>query len=643
MDIKELLREKAEEIRIDPGLPDRVARRARRHRLVNAVVAGATAVGVVAGAFFGIQAAVREVGGGPTEKRIVGGGGTTRLPSFVGIWPATTEDQLAKLQESVDQGHMPLLTDPAGTATEFSTNVLGWSPDALRAEVQTVPSDQNVAVVDVWNSDITSAAGVGPKDPAYALHVTVQQLGKLGEGGVWSVEYVRSAMFDLQCPSLRQDIIVAGSEQEVCGQVNQAPFEASFHADLVSGDTASPELSPGPSDPEIDMGIENGRFDGQLPPWNGSGDSVILIVRLVEQNGKTDGLAARKLALEGGSSPSPAAAAPPDQAVWTPANVSDGGDPQTAALAFAENVLQWNRDRVHVETSSESSSQAYVELWNEDMTMTFTPDLATALLLEKGEQWTVLHAETGLLDITCPSQRQDVIVTSSPVEICGTFSQPPAGWIVQATVEYAASNLQPSEAESSADLPVNGQQVHGWIDLISTYSGEDVSLKIRVYSGTGHTLGLFARRFVTEAPPQALALPAAVADTRQAIVDAAKAFDYSALGALIDEKTFSYSFGESGDPIGYWRRLERQGHVPIMGDILPIVLDTHWARTGNLYVWPAAFARDPSQWTQVDLADMRRLYSEQDIRSFERRIGGYAGYRVGIRQDGTWVFFISGD
>ena len=142
---------------------------------------------------------------------------------------------------------------------------------------------------------------------------------------------------------------------------------------------------------------------------------------------------------------------------------------------------------------------------------------------------------------------------------------------------------------------------------------------------------------VTEA-----ALPPAVAETRDAIISAAHARDYAALEALLDPATFSYSFGESGDPIGYWRGLEDEGEVPILGDILPTVLSMHVAKTDDVYVWPAAHAKDPSAWTEDDLADLRLLYSDDDIRSFEE-IGGYLGYRVGIREDGTWLYFIAGD
>ncbi len=65
-------------------------------------------------------------------------------------------------------------------------------------------------------------------------------------------------------------------------------------------------------------------------------------------------------------------------------------------------------------------------------------------------------------------------------------------------------------------------------------------------------------------------LPQVVAKKRDAIVAAAHAFGYDRLETLLDRKTFSYSFGESGDPVGYWRRLEDEGEVPILGDYLPV-------------------------------------------------------------------------
>lgn len=136
-------------------------------------------------------------------------------------------------------------------------------------------------------------------------------------------------------------------------------------------------------------------------------------------------------------------------------------------------------------------------------------------------------------------------------------------------------------------------------------------------------------------------VPPAVAETRDAIVAATAGPDYKALEGLLDPASFSYSFGESGDPIAYWRQLEAEG-TPIVSKVLPTVLSMRAAKVDDMYVWPAANAKDPASWTEDDLADLRLLYSDDDIQSF-KELGSYLGYRVGVRQDGTWLFFVAGD
>jgi hypothetical protein len=142
--------------------------------------------------------------------------------------------------------------------------------------------------------------------------------------------------------------------------------------------------------------------------------------------------------------------------------------------------------------------------------------------------------------------------------------------------------------------------------------------------------------------PTGVELPAAVADKREAVVAAAHALDYNRLETLLDPATFSYSFGESGDPIGYWRRLEQEGHVPILGDYLPVILGGPFARRGDIYVWPSVYGKKSARWTSDERRWLRNFYSEEEIRNFEQ-IGDYLGWRVGIRKDGTWLFFVAGD
>jgi hypothetical protein len=146
----------------------------------------------------------------------------------------------------------------------------------------------------------------------------------------------------------------------------------------------------------------------------------------------------------------------------------------------------------------------------------------------------------------------------------------------------------------------------------------------------------------TSTTPAENVLPAPVEKKREAIASAAQALDYDRLEALLDPKDFSYSFGQSGDPIGYWRRLEEKAEIPILGDILPTVLNGPWARRGDVYVWPSVHGDPPSEWTAKERRWLRNLHSAAEIKQFEKA-DGYLGYRAGIRKDGTWIFFIAGD
>lgn len=142
--------------------------------------------------------------------------------------------------------------------------------------------------------------------------------------------------------------------------------------------------------------------------------------------------------------------------------------------------------------------------------------------------------------------------------------------------------------------------------------------------------------------PTGTDLPAEVAQTHDAIVRAARAFDYDALADLLDPSTFTYSFGDRDDPTGYWRQLEESGHVPILGDIMPLVLTGPFGRTGDTYVWPRASATEPARWTEADRESLRAFQSDEDIARF-MSFGSYTGWRAGIREDGVWLYFVSGD
>ena len=140
-------------------------------------------------------------------------------------------------------------------------------------------------------------------------------------------------------------------------------------------------------------------------------------------------------------------------------------------------------------------------------------------------------------------------------------------------------------------------------------------------------------------------LPQPVAEIRRSIVAAATACDFTRLAALARPGTFSYSFGQRGDPAAAWRNQE-MGDTPVLR-ILAELLDRPFTSrpvgSQTQYVWPRAYAYE--RWSEVppeERAELAPLYGPSDFENFER-FGSYSGYRVGITAAGDWQFFIGGD
>lgn len=137
-------------------------------------------------------------------------------------------------------------------------------------------------------------------------------------------------------------------------------------------------------------------------------------------------------------------------------------------------------------------------------------------------------------------------------------------------------------------------------------------------------------------------LPAAVEETRKALLAAAETRDYDALRPLIPESGFEYTFGGpvEGGPIAYWQQLERTTNERPL-EALATILKMPYVLSRGYYVWPFAY-------TIADVADLseheRALLAplgELDTLFFPDT--GYLGWRSGIAPDGTWAFFVAGD
>lgn len=119
-ELRELLREKAEEIRIDHRVPGRMLRRARRRRVVSAVVAGGLAAGLVAGGVIGIRAAIPDRSAGFANPRTV--------QPWRGIWPQDTRAEAETAQAAADAGD-PDATwqrNPVEVLERFGLQGLNW-------------------------------------------------------------------------------------------------------------------------------------------------------------------------------------------------------------------------------------------------------------------------------------------------------------------------------------------------------------------------------------------------------------------------------------------------------------------------------------------------------------------------------------
>lgn len=143
-------------------------------------------------------------------------------------------------------------------------------------------------------------------------------------------------------------------------------------------------------------------------------------------------------------------------------------------------------------------------------------------------------------------------------------------------------------------------------------------------------------------PPQP-ELPAPVAATRQAIVDAAVTCDWDALRALaaVAGDEFVASFGGM-EPLGLWQSGEPSPNGPLRAMV--IVLRAPYRSSefeqGLLYGWPEAFGADPL--TDAHRLPVAELYSQDTWDRF-RQGDGYGGYRAVIKSDGTWTAFVEGD
>jgi hypothetical protein len=135
-----------------------------------------------------------------------------------------------------------------------------------------------------------------------------------------------------------------------------------------------------------------------------------------------------------------------------------------------------------------------------------------------------------------------------------------------------------------------------------------------------------------KAPPKVRAM-------HQQILLAAADCDFDRLArlALAGRPKFDFTFGDEKRPAPYWRRLESRGE-PFLRRLIQ-VMKLDYAKDGKVYVWPAAAARSA---TEADWEALVPLFGQREMVIF-RDYGGYTEVRLGIAEDGDWIFCVDGD
>ena len=146
------------------------------------------------------------------------------------------------------------------------------------------------------------------------------------------------------------------------------------------------------------------------------------------------------------------------------------------------------------------------------------------------------------------------------------------------------------------------------------------------------------------APGAQEGLPENVAAKRQAIIDAAVACDFGALEALAPENFITHFGGGRFDQLVEWEN-DGEGKLGILLQILGMSHGVQETGDGaTYYVRPGAFAADTwDDITDEQMAEIRQLHTQQELDDMRQHFDGYAGWRTGIRADGTWHYFVAGD
>jgi hypothetical protein len=176
--------------------------------------------------------------------------------------------------------------------------------------------------------------------------------------------------------------------------------------------------------------------------------------------------------------------------------------------------------------------------------------------------------------------------------------------------------------------------------VVGAGCGDDESPASAIESGEEPTESVVSTEPAEPLLPTIEAVPDPVAQTRAAILAAAKARDYDALAQVIDPDVFLSDSGFGVDPVPAWREL---GTMPLetMEVLLGLPYVVEETGEGTLYRWPRFTANsEPDEISRPERDALVALLGEEGLNVSFTEDYGYTAPRLGILADGTWWFLV---
>ena len=181
-ELKRTLRERAEEMRLDPEMPAGLRRRARNRRVLNGAIALAVVGALGFGSYAGFRIALDQTGLSRPVRPA-----STEYDRIPALYPAP--HLIPEIQRDADSGVAPEWLDPRLVTLRFAGDVLGWTEDETHVRLL----NPDPMRIEIWNKTLI----VGGRRLSTILSM---QRYENREDGIYMVMEARAPDIEIDAP-----------------------------------------------------------------------------------------------------------------------------------------------------------------------------------------------------------------------------------------------------------------------------------------------------------------------------------------------------------------------------------------------------------------------------------------------------------